>query len=512
MEKEIRVNVTPESVRRVATSLVKETIDFQQSRSGTFKLVPAERPGQAYLFPAYPIEQTFRFQTETIRSLYMMPNEVWDKLLDNPEAAKLQEPAVVEQIGDGQWRLLSRGKIGDKEVQVEESKPSQEEPTEVPWSAQDNDGDGLTNGAELRLGTDPYSADTDQDGISDLQEVILGTDPNHPDTDHDVILDGAEVLAGRDSTSATSAVSRSSFAQDSSIPSLDAALESDLQAQSQPVDPSLDVSPESPQETQQASQQQAPQTTQARLMAPLAVIRPEQRVSSMVAQKAPLTLEGLQQQIDTLKSEMAELRQSVAEMGQRLDQLSRYEPPTPTADPKLSSWLGSVGAAIRSTSQELSQRLGKMAQSVEAQGLKTQVAAQAQEVRQQTITQVQEAHRQATNRVNQTVADLKAKAVSAAIGHILQHHGQKGPDGSLTLETASLSLRKEKDGVVSVQAKDGRQVMNHNQFSPTATAGDIEKLDRVEKIANADLNQTRQGHAQQQGKVQPKTAGAALSR
>jgi hypothetical protein len=294
------------------------------------------------------------------------------------------------------------------------------------------------------------------------------------------------------------------------------------------------------QEPQQAPQQQAPQTTQARLMAPLAVIPPEQRVSSMVAQKAPLTLEGLQQQIDTLKSEMTQLRQSVAEMGQRLEQFSRYEPPTPTTDPKLSNWLGSVGAAIRSTSQELSQRLGQMAQSLQsqatdkAQGLKTQVATQVQEVRQQTVTQVQQvqqqavhrvqevhqqavsqvqtAHRQTVNTINQTVADLKAKAVSAAIGHILQHHGQKGPDGSLTLETASLSLKKEQDGAISVQAKDGRQVMNKGQFSATATAADIEKLDRVEKIANADLNQVQQGHAQQQGQVQPKTAGAALSR
>jgi len=290
----------------------------------------------------------------------------------------------------------------------------------------------------------------------------------------------------------------------------------------------------------QEPQQQAPQTTQARLMAPLATIPPEQRVSSMVAQKAPLTLESLQQQIDTLKTEMTQLRQSVAEMGQRLEQFSRYEPPTPTADPKLSNWLGSVGAVIRSTSQELSQRLGQMSQSLQsqavdkAQGLKTQVVNQVQEVRQQTVTQVQQvqqqavhrvqevhqqavsqvqtAHRQTVNTINQTVADLKAKAVSAAIGNILQHHGRVGPDGSLTLETASLSLRKDREGGISVQAKDGRQVMQQGQFSATATASDIEKLDRVEKIANQDLNQARQGHAQQQGQVQPKTAGAALSR
>jgi len=104
------------------------------------------------------------------------------------------------------------------QVGSEESQPVSEsfrdEDFEDPWLAQDADRDGLTNGEEARMGTDPYSADTDRDGIPD----------------------------GVDATPASA--SQGSYAQSPSIPSLDAALESDLQAQSQTVDSSLEVSPE----------------------------------------------------------------------------------------------------------------------------------------------------------------------------------------------------------------------------------------------------------------------------
>ncbi len=61
--------------------------------------------------------------------------------------------------------------------------------------ADDDDADGLTNGQELRIGTDPKSADTDGDGLKDGEEVRrYRTNPLRADTDGDGLSDGDEVI------------------------------------------------------------------------------------------------------------------------------------------------------------------------------------------------------------------------------------------------------------------------------------------------------------------------------
>jgi hypothetical protein len=60
-------------------------------------------------------------------------------------------------------------------------------------SNRDNDDDGLSNGEEKELGTDPESKDSDGDGIEDGDEVDLGLDPVNADTDGDGLADGAEL-------------------------------------------------------------------------------------------------------------------------------------------------------------------------------------------------------------------------------------------------------------------------------------------------------------------------------
>lgn len=59
----------------------------------------------------------------------------------------------------------------------------------------DTDGDGLEEGDEISLyGTNPALADTDADGLQDGDEILqYFTDPKSPDTDGDGLKDGAEV-------------------------------------------------------------------------------------------------------------------------------------------------------------------------------------------------------------------------------------------------------------------------------------------------------------------------------
>ncbi len=59
----------------------------------------------------------------------------------------------------------------------------------------DNDGDGLTNGYEQKIGTDPNKADTDGDGLTDYEEVTkTHTDPLKADSDGDGLSDGDEIM------------------------------------------------------------------------------------------------------------------------------------------------------------------------------------------------------------------------------------------------------------------------------------------------------------------------------
>lgn len=72
----------------------------------------------------------------------------------------------------------------------------------------DSDNDGISDGWEFFLGNDPLnpedpadsgtdtSADPDQDGLTTRTEIEMGTDPANPDSDHDGVSDGAEVGIG----------------------------------------------------------------------------------------------------------------------------------------------------------------------------------------------------------------------------------------------------------------------------------------------------------------------------
>jgi hypothetical protein len=74
---------------------------------------------------------------------------------------------------------------------------------------EDEDGDGLPNGYEVRYGTSPFSVDTDFDGINDYDEIngvvcqgqnqslTIKTNPMMPDSNQDGLADGEERHRGK---------------------------------------------------------------------------------------------------------------------------------------------------------------------------------------------------------------------------------------------------------------------------------------------------------------------------
>lgn len=68
----------------------------------------------------------------------------------------------------------------------------------------DSDTDGLADPEEFRLGTDPLAADSDGDGVIDRRELDAGTDTGAADSDSDGVIDGRELIAGTDPMAADS--------------------------------------------------------------------------------------------------------------------------------------------------------------------------------------------------------------------------------------------------------------------------------------------------------------------
>jgi len=82
----------------------------------------------------------------------------------------------------------------------------------------DSDSDGLSNVAEIQLGTSALDPDTDADGLTDFEEdQVYLTSPLAADTDGDAVPDGDEVFAGTDPNDATSFPGDGDLTQDGAV-------------------------------------------------------------------------------------------------------------------------------------------------------------------------------------------------------------------------------------------------------------------------------------------------------
>jgi alpha-tubulin suppressor-like RCC1 family protein len=102
--------------------------------------------------------------------------------------------------------LVAFGYNGYGELGLGSTVSYETSPVEVPgmalapnqWLASDLDGDGLTNGREMVLGTDALNADTNGDGVRDGAELGMGEDPSSQDPDGDGLSTPTEMALGTD--------------------------------------------------------------------------------------------------------------------------------------------------------------------------------------------------------------------------------------------------------------------------------------------------------------------------
>jgi hypothetical protein len=96
------------------------------------------------------------------------------------------------------WGENTSGQLGDTAVHTTPYQVASFSVAPNAWMLTDIDGDGLTNAAEYRLGTDPLDPDTNRDGIPDGLEFRMGKSPTNPDVDGDGVLNSVERAQGTD--------------------------------------------------------------------------------------------------------------------------------------------------------------------------------------------------------------------------------------------------------------------------------------------------------------------------
>ena len=113
------------------------------------------------------------------------PDTDWDGLLDGQEVELGTNPLSADSDGDGL----------DDAWEVDHADFF--DPLDSTDAESDIDGDGITSICEVTIwGTDPLCADSDYDGLFDGDEIVCDTNPLDEDSDNDGLPDGLEFQIG----------------------------------------------------------------------------------------------------------------------------------------------------------------------------------------------------------------------------------------------------------------------------------------------------------------------------
>ena len=189
-------NLTP-LTQTPAAPLDPQAIPFGSSLPITFTLgLMLAATVALSVFLATRTRLSRRWQRTIVVALVMamiVPNAVYAAAPD--QALGVNEPSAEPSALESM--LLNARQLGQRQ----QAKAAEAAADIVEFG--DEDGDGLPNGYELKLGTNPFAKDSDMDGLTDKVEVMghdctygtlhtVETDPLNPDSNSDGIRDGDE--------------------------------------------------------------------------------------------------------------------------------------------------------------------------------------------------------------------------------------------------------------------------------------------------------------------------------
>jgi len=212
---------------RLVIGYFNEPLDVATLNADSFELVWAGRDGLLGTADDAPVNEgvfdyidslnaaLLRFTNDMVPGIYQVrvgpplsdrPGNVMQRVFTNvfavvPNLCEIRPTDCADSDGDGLPDSL------EPSLGLDPSKPDSHDDG-LPDGARDFDRDGLSNLAEILLGTDPRLADSDYDGLTDSDELVRGTDPTNPDSDGDGWPDGLEVAAGTDPRNAASQPAR----------------------------------------------------------------------------------------------------------------------------------------------------------------------------------------------------------------------------------------------------------------------------------------------------------------
>ncbi|MBD2531903.1 apolipoprotein A1/A4/E family protein [Nostoc flagelliforme FACHB-838] len=128
-----------------------------------------------------------------------------------------------------------------------------------------------------------------------------------------------------------------------------------------------------------------------------------------------------------------------------------------------------------------------------AQEFQNKVVGQVQSIHKEVTKMAQDTQSLAVNTVkegiqavNTSIRETKGKAIEASVGAMLQLFGDRQADGSISFESQNFHFHQQ-GNAISIQSKDGRDVMKDGALTSLALEQDVEALEKVRPMVEEYL-------------------------